>query len=80
MTDLKPLPVAGYTSQTAQNVALVNQNKRIEEMVLRHLDALAEMDGIDPRWFSVGRRHIETGFMEINRSVFKPERLKGDLS
>lgn len=77
--NLKPLPVAGYTPQSAETVALVNQNKRLEEMVLRHLDSIAEHQGIDPRWFATGRRHIEAGFMEVNRSIFRPERLKGDL-
>lgn len=80
MNDLHtPLPVSGYTHQTSQAVALVNQNKRLEEQVLRQLDLVAEMPGVDPRWFAVGRRHIEQGFMELNRSIFKPERLKGDL-
>lgn len=80
MSDLHaPLPVSGYTHQTSQAVALVNQNKRIEEHVLRQLDMVAEMPGVDPRWFAVGRRHIEQGFMEVNRSIFNPERLKGDL-
>jgi hypothetical protein len=79
MSAMTPLPVAGYTTQSEQNVALVNQNKRIEEMVLRQLDLVAQASGVDARWFAVGRRHIETGFMEVNRSIFKPERLKGEL-
>jgi hypothetical protein len=80
MSDLHaPLPVSGYTHQTSQAVALVNQNKRLEEQVLRQLDLVAGMPGVDPRWFAVGRRHIEQGFMEVNRSIFNPERLKGDI-
>lgn len=79
MSDMVPLPVSGYTTQSEQNVALVNQNKRIEEMVLRQLDLVAQASGVDQRWLAVGRRHIETGFMEVNRSIFKPERLKGDF-
>jgi hypothetical protein len=80
MSDLHaPLPVSGYTHQTSQAVALVNQNKRLEEQVLRQLDMVAGMPGVDPRWFAVGRRHIEQGFMEVNRSIFNPERLKGDI-
>lgn len=80
MSDLHaPLPVSGYTHQTSQAVALVNQNKRLEEQILRHIDIIAEMPGVDPRWFATGRRHIEQGFMELNRFIFNPERLKGDL-
>lgn len=79
MTELNPLPVAGYTTQSPQKVALVNQNKRLEEMLLRQLDLMAADLELDGRWLAVGRRHIEQGFMEINRAVFKPKRIEGDL-
>ena len=38
--DLKPLPVKGYTDQSADKVALVNRFKEIEERLLREIDAL----------------------------------------
>lgn len=79
MTDHQGLPVAGYAPQSEVNVALVNQNKKVEEMVLRQLDIVATMPGVDPRWYAVGRRHIEQGFMEVNRAVFQPKRIEGDL-
>lgn len=31
----EPLPVQGYTAQPGSNVAVVNQNKELEERVLR---------------------------------------------
>lgn len=40
MTDHKPLPVAGYTDQSAEKIALVNEFKADEERLLRKLDAL----------------------------------------
>jgi hypothetical protein len=70
------LPVPGYVAQPNANVALVTMNKLIEELVLRRLDALATTPGIDGRWLAIGRTAIENGFMAVNRSVFKPERLK----
>lgn len=70
------LPVLGYRPQSEDAVSLVNRNKEIEEYVLRALDDLAKNRGIDPRWYAVGRRHIEQGFMEINRAVFQPQRVK----
>jgi hypothetical protein len=79
MTDHKPMPVKGYTNQSDQNIALVNQNKRIEEAVLRQLDLIANVQGVEARWLAVGRRHIEQGFMEVNRSIFKPNRIQGDI-
>ena len=70
------LPVAGYRPQSKDNVDVVNQNKRLEEQVLRALDLLANWPDVDPRWLSIGRTHIEQGFMAMNRAIFKPERVE----
>lgn len=82
------LPVAGYKPQSSTAVDLVNQNKALEEQVLRMLDTLAAMKGpaasndkpseitVDQRWLAVGRTAIENGFMAVNRAVFKPGRVK----
>lgn len=76
------LPVSGYKPQNTQAVNAVNQNKAIEEKVLRILDELKGDPNlrVDQRWLAVGRTHIEEGFMAINRSIFKPGRvaLPGD--
>ena len=74
----KPLPVAGYKSQSEANVALVNNNKKLEEIGLRLLDELAALPDVDKRWLAIGRTHMEQAWMAINRSIFKPERAKLD--
>lgn len=72
------LPVAGYKPQSAMAVELVNANKQAEEEILRTLDWLAaQPDGsVDKRWLAIGRTQIEQGFMAVNRSIFKPDRVK----
>lgn len=70
-----PLPVAGYKPQDASTVALVNVNKRHEEVVLRVLDDLAALPDVDKRWLAIGRTAIEQGFMAANRAIFKPGRV-----
>lgn len=76
------LPVAGYRPQTDEAVDLVNENKELEERVLRQMDAIralvneGEPDLIDLRWFAIARTHIEEGFMALNRSIFKPGRVR----
>lgn len=70
------LPVAGYKPQSTEAVELVNANKVVEEIVLRNLDDLAEMPGVDKRWLAIGRTLIEQGFMAVNRAVFKPGRIE----
>lgn len=74
--DHKGLPVAGYKAQSDDKVGLVIRNKELEERVLRVIDELMCDDGIDRRWLSVGRTHIEQGFMAVNRAVFQPGRVK----
>jgi len=70
------LPVGGYRPQSDEAVDLVNANKRAEEMVLRILDDLALRDDVDKRWLQAGRTQIEVGFMEVNRAVFQPGRIR----
>ena len=69
------LPISGYRPQTRAAVDLVNENKRLEEKVLRVLDDLRGAQDIDQRWLAIGRTHIEQGFMAVNRSIFRPERI-----
>ena len=76
MTDHKPMPVYGYTSQIDENLQMVNINKRDEEMLLRSLDAYAMNSEVDRRWLSIAKTHFEQGFMALNRSIFKPQRIK----
>jgi hypothetical protein len=80
MTNHTGLPVAGYLPQSTAKVDLVNANKVAEERVLRLLDHLATLPDTDKRWLATGRTAIEKGFMSVNRSVFKPDRvvLPGD--
>lgn len=75
MTDHKPLPVSGYTAQSDSRVEMVNENKAIEERVLRRLDELKALN-VDQRWLAIGRTHIEKAFMAVNRSIFQPQRVK----
>lgn len=70
------LPVSGYRPQSEDKITQVNANKRVEEEVLRILDALAADDGTDKRWLAIGRTAIEQGFMAVNRSIFKPSRVE----
>ena len=78
MTEHQGLPVAGYRPQNDDAIARVNACKLVEESLLRLLDELASKDEIDKRWLSIGRTHIEQGFMAVNRSIFKPARIALD--
>jgi hypothetical protein len=73
---MQGLPVQGYRSQTPATVGAVNTNKAIEEQSLRVLDVLKDNPDVDQRWLAIGRTAIESGWMAVNRSVFKPDRAK----
>lgn len=75
MTDHPSLPVQGYSAQSDSRVEMVNENKVLEEQVLRRLDALKSLT-VDQRWLAIGRTKIEEAFMAINRSIFQPTRAK----
>ena len=76
----KGLPVHGYQVQSKSNVDLVNTNKIHEEKILRIIDELGAMDNVDKRWLAIAKTDLEKGFMALNRSIFKPSRLQGDLN
>ncbi len=71
-----PSPVKGYKPQSQRNIDTVNDNKRLEETVLRVLDDLKARPDVDQRWLALGRTHLELAFMAINRAIFQPERVK----
>lgn len=76
MTEHQPMPVSGYTSQSDHNIGLVNLNKQHEEKMLRFLDTMVDQDRYDQRWLAIARTNFEQAYMALNRSIFKPQRVK----
>ena len=76
MTTYAGLPVAGYQPQTDDKVQTVNRAKELEELVLRHLDALMADQATDKRMVAIARAGIQEAFMWANRAVFQPGRVK----
>lgn len=70
----KPMPVAGYTPQSAENVALANELKYAEERYLRVLDRLRANPAFDQRFVSLAFTSMQETNMWAVRSIFKPER------
>lgn len=70
-------PVAGYRPLDAEQLALMNENKLLEELVLRQVDRHVRetSQNIDQRFVSLARTHFQEGFMALNRSVARPQRL-----
>jgi hypothetical protein len=69
------LPVAGYVSQSDANVAIVNENKILEERVLRQIELIKATPGYDPRMAALAFTAVQDAFMWLNRAVFQPKRI-----
>ena len=76
---IEGLPVAGYQPQSDKNVERVNKNKLLEEALLRRIDFLIETGAHDRRFLAIAQTHFEEGFMAMNRAIFQPQRIEGDL-
>lgn len=72
--------IKGFTDQSVENKVRVNENKVLEEKVLRQLDILLN-GGVkyDQRCIALGRTKIQEAFMWINRGIFQPTRIDGEL-
>ncbi len=71
------LKVAGYRpTQPQAAIDLVNENKALEERVLRQIDKIAGVgNAFDQRFVSIARTNVELAFMALNRAVFQPQRI-----
>lgn len=67
--------IPGYREQSQATLGVVKFHKEWEERVLRHFDWLNTHEGIDRRWLSIAKTHIEQGFMAVNRALLQPGRI-----
>ena len=72
-----PTPIKGYQPISDERLSLVNENKVAEANLLARLDQMSSRVDLDTRWISIARTHIEQGFMALNRSILRPQRVKG---
>lgn len=74
-TALATPKVAGYSPLEQTAVALVNQNKRMEEYILRRIEELQKRNDVDQRCLAKGFTEVQDAFMWINRAIFQPKRI-----
>ena len=70
------IKIKGYTPLTDEQKNLVNNNKVMEEAVLRLIETIQKESAADPHWIFIATNHFQEGFMALNRSIMKPERVK----
>lgn len=67
--------IKGFTDQSVRNKELINENKVLEEKVLRQIDKLKMLEGIDQRHVALAATNIQQAFMWLNRGIFQPTRI-----
>lgn len=76
---IQGLPVAGYEPEVdAWKVEMVNENKILEERVLRRVDQHVrnrDSQEIDQASVQIARRHVEDAFYRLNRAIMHPKRI-----
>ena len=77
MTEHKGLPVAGYVNQSDEKVGLVNENKILEERLLRQIEKIKNTPnlGADPRMLALATTGLQQACMWLNRAIFQPTRV-----
>lgn len=71
--------IQGYKALDPAQVAQVNQNKALEELLARQVDNLRQQGGIDQRLLSIAATHFLEGFMSLNRAITQPGRIDGAI-
>jgi hypothetical protein len=65
--------IKGYRDLSETEIAAINRVKEIAEQIGTEVEGLFEIPGIDKRWLSIGKTHLQQGFMAVIRSVAKPD-------
>lgn len=78
MVDNQHQKIKGYRDLSEEEIALMNEAKELAEKVgelVTKLDTFGVVpttEGIDKRWLSIGKTHLQQGFMAVIRSIAKP--------
>lgn len=75
--DYGPNPTAqgvrGYRDLPADDVALINAVKELQESVADVWAAIFLREGTDRRWANIAKTHLEEGVSALVRSIAKPD-------
>lgn len=64
--------ITGYRQLSAEEQELINEIKEQGNALGVALEAIEQMPGIDKRWLSIGRTHLQQGLMAVIRSIARP--------
>lgn len=64
--------IKGYRDLTQDEIDLMNEGKALAEKCGEFIEKLNQNPLTDKRWVSIGRTHLQEGFMAAIRGVARP--------
>lgn len=64
--------IQGYRELSETEVANINDLKEFERLLLTIIGGMQKTEKFNQRWVSIGKTHIEQGFMALVRSIARP--------
>ena len=65
--------IKGYRELNAEEVGYMNEVKELAETVGQKVEQMMDDVSCDTRWVSIGKTHLQQGFMALVRSIAKPD-------
>lgn len=65
--------IIGYRDLSEVEIGAMNDCKSVAEQVGILCDKVGNMDGVDHRWLLIAQTSLQTGFMQLIRSIARPE-------
>ncbi len=65
-------PIIGYRDLSETEIAVMNEGKSLAETVGEWIARLEADPSTDKRWLSIGKTHLQQGFMAALRGVAQP--------
>lgn len=64
--------IRGYRPLSEVEISHINAIKEVADRVGQMVEMLAVRGDVDTRWVSIGRTHLQQGFMALTRAVAQP--------
>lgn len=65
--------IVGYRELDEGEIQTMNDIKVAAKEIGDMVDQLFQDEAIDKRWLSIGKTHLQQGFMALTRAVAKPD-------
>lgn len=65
--------ITGYKQLSSEQVSDINDVKECANLVGDIIQEFVNKEGVDQRWVSIAKTHLQQGFMALTRSIANPD-------